>query len=72
LSADSILQKYKLIVDSNILGSNQGWVEDGAEASIPITTFNEIENQVILILQRGVDPYSPTLTNQYGIGKIMG
>jgi hypothetical protein len=72
LSTDSILQKYKLIVDSNILGSNQGWVEDGAEASIPITTFNEIENQVILILQRGVDPYSPTLTNQYGIGKIMG
>ena len=31
--------------------------------------FNE---QLVLILQRGVDPYSPKLPNSYGIGRILG
>jgi hypothetical protein len=29
-------------------------------------------DQVILVLQRGVDPYSPLLTNKYSIGTIFG
>ncbi len=38
----------------------------------PIEYFDEIENQYILILQRGVDPYSPKVINKYALGKIFG
>ena len=38
----------------------------------PLDFYNNYTDQVILILQRGVDPYSPIYTNQYGIGKILG
>jgi hypothetical protein len=34
--------------------------------------FDDFNNQYITIIQRGVDPYSPKYTNQYGIGKILG
>jgi hypothetical protein len=40
--------------------------------NLPISYFADFTDQVILILQRGVDPYSPLLTNKYGIGKILG
>ena len=38
----------------------------------PLEYYEDYGNQIILILQRGVDPYSPLYTNQYGIGKILG
>lgn len=38
----------------------------------PRKTYDGFENQYILILQRGVDPYSPLYKNKYGIGKILG
>jgi hypothetical protein len=38
----------------------------------PRQMFEGYDNQYILILQRGVDPYSPLYTNKYGIGKILG
>ena len=34
--------------------------------------FSDFESQTILILQRGIDPYSPLMLNKYGIGKILG
>jgi hypothetical protein len=34
--------------------------------------FEDYENQYITILQRGVDPYSPLYTNEYGIGRLLG
>jgi len=34
--------------------------------------FSGFENQYIVILQRGVDPYSPKYINKYGIGKLLG
>jgi hypothetical protein len=34
--------------------------------------FTDFDNQYIVILQRGVDPYSPKYINKYGIGKILG
>jgi hypothetical protein len=34
--------------------------------------FNNYENQYIVILQRGVDPYSPLYKNKYGVGKLFG
>lgn len=38
----------------------------------PTSFFTDFREQKILILQRGVDPYSPKLPNRYGIGKILG
>lgn len=37
-----------------------------------INYFNEFENQYVLILQRGVDPYSPLYENTYSLGNIFG
>lgn len=36
------------------------------------SSFESFEQQKILILQRGVDPYSPLYINRYGIGKVLG
>jgi len=38
----------------------------------PTSDFSNFSDQKVLILQRGVDPYSPLLVNKYGIGKILG
>jgi hypothetical protein len=35
-------------------------------------TFDNIDNQYILILQRGVDPYSPKYKNVYSLGRLFG
>ena len=40
--------------------------------NLPTSSFVEYETQKILILQRGVDPYSPLMVNRYGIGRILG
>ena len=37
-----------------------------------IQYYDNYVDEVILILQRGVDPYSPKYENKYGIGKILG
>jgi hypothetical protein len=34
--------------------------------------FESFSEKYILILQRGVDPYSPIYTNKYGLGKLFG
>jgi hypothetical protein len=38
----------------------------------PYQVFDNMQQQYVLILQRGVDPYSPKFTNEYQIGKIFG
>ena len=38
----------------------------------PISYFEGFTDQKILILQRGVDPYSPKLINKYNIGNLFG
>ena len=40
--------------------------------SFPTSILDGFNEQVVLILQRGVDPYSPKLPNSYGIGRILG
>jgi hypothetical protein len=40
--------------------------------SLPTSNFTDYSSQKILILQRGVDPYSPLMINKYGIGRILG
>ena len=34
--------------------------------------FESFDEKYILILQRGVDPYSPLYSNKYGLGKLFG
>ena len=43
-----------------------------ATYTLPTSSFEDYENQKVLILQRGVDPYSPLMMNKYGIGRILG
>jgi len=38
----------------------------------PMSVFTDIDTQYILILQRGVDPYSPKYVNEYSVGRIFG
>jgi hypothetical protein len=38
----------------------------------PLSVFDDIDSQYILILQRGVDPYSPKYVNEYNVGKLFG
>ena len=40
--------------------------------TIPTSFYEDYENQKILVLQRGVDPYSPKFINKYGIGILFG
>ena len=34
--------------------------------------YSDFENQYVLVLQRGVDPYSPKYKNEYSLGNIFG
>jgi hypothetical protein len=34
--------------------------------------YSDFENQYVLVLQRGVDPYSPKYINEYSLGNIFG
>ncbi len=38
----------------------------------PSEYFDTFDGQYITIIQRGVDPYSPLITNEYGLGIIFG
>lgn len=48
------------------------WASDTAIDIKTRNFFSGFNNQYILILQRGVDPYSPLYTNRYGIGNLLG
>ncbi len=52
-------------------GNSQLWGVNPTR-SYPTSFYSNFAEQKVLILQRGVDPYSPKLPNRYGIGKIMG
>jgi hypothetical protein len=49
-----------------------GWDQKATFELSPLDYFEGMEEQYILILQRGVDPYSPKFKNKYGIGKLLG
>lgn len=58
------------------VGGGGGWASienfPSAVYSLQTSNFQNFSEQKILILQRGVDPYSPLMPNKYGIGKILG
>lgn len=60
---------------SNVLGICIGgsWGNVYASPEIPYSSlFDNYGEQYITILQRGVDPYSPTFVNKYGLGVLFG
>ena len=42
------------------------------EDIVPYSYFTDGDTQYILVLQRGVDPYSPKYTNEYSVGNLFG
>jgi hypothetical protein len=66
-----------VVVNRNInlpvLGIVPNWQNDGVFPPYRYRDlFSEFDSQYILILQRGVDPYSPKYQNKYGLGKLFG
>jgi hypothetical protein len=66
LTAKSLLKLY--VRDTLVFG----YKRVATFSFSPIEYFEGIDNQYVLILQRGVDPYSPKLENKYGVGKLFG
>jgi hypothetical protein len=49
-----------------------GYQDDGNLLISPLSVLENLDNQYILILQRGVDPYSPKYENEYKLGRLFG
>jgi hypothetical protein len=49
-----------------------GYEDDGNLLISPLSVLENLDNQYILILQRGVDPYSPKYENEYKLGRLFG
>lgn len=49
-----------------------GYDDDVNNLISPLSVLENLDNQYILILQRGVDPYSPKYENEYKLGRIFG
>ena len=48
------------------------WVFTNTLTLNPFEYFEEAQSQYILVLQRGVDPYSPKYRNEYSLGTLFG
>ena len=48
------------------------WLLDGVDTYNPYEFFDGGQEQYILVLQRGVDPYSPKYVNEYSLGNLFG
>jgi hypothetical protein len=57
-----------------IYGGSQGWYLSNRPAVKlnPLQQFENYQDQYVLILQRGVDPYSPKYVNEYDLSVIFG
>lgn len=69
LNADNIITVFQ---GNNVVGMTLYNPISPNPQTYPTSDFTNFSDQKVLILQRGVDPYSPLLTNKYGIGKILG
>ena len=48
------------------------WEQDTTPSYKTSELFSDFKQRHIIILQRGVDPYSPIYNNTYGLGKLFG
>jgi len=65
------LNQISVFYEATCDGDKFGWKYNYTN-QLQTSTYADFSDQKILILQRGVDPYSQKLTNKYGIGKILG
>jgi len=83
LNAENVLATFQFIQGDgesgyvplsypNYEANNDGTIPQNVFYTLPTSNFSDYENQKILILQRGVDPYSPLMMNKFGIGRILG
>jgi hypothetical protein len=68
-SFPNILNSTSII---NVYEQSLFWGPNSTLTINPIEYYDSYEDQVILILQRGVDPYSPKLNNEYDVSLIFG
>lgn len=63
-------RNYDIILGIPVQG---GWGDVNVTSEYPMEqVFDDYKQQYITILQRGVDPYSPKVTNRYGLGYLFG
>lgn len=72
LNASNLYQILQEVGGFGWVYSATGNISAPTPSPYPTSFFSDFENQKIVIMQRGVDPYSPKLPNRYGIGKILG
>ena len=65
LNSSNLMQTWNEI-------DGRGWGTVTPIQEFPTSLYSEFSAQKVIILQRGVDPYSPQYINKYGIGKILG
>lgn len=63
LSTPTVVNKYK---------KSLGAVLETTESLSAVEYFEDYGSQYILVLQRGVDPYSPLYSNEYKLGTLFG
>ena len=70
----NIRNQYQMLQEKNGAGwqYSSGGIIAPTASSYPTSFYSDYATQKVLILQRGVDPYSPKMMNSYGIGRIMG
>jgi hypothetical protein len=69
LRQNSIIENYK---KQTVLYPSGAATLESTVSLNPTDYFENFTDQVILVLQRGVDPYSPLLNNKYSIGTLFG
>lgn len=66
----------KILKDDSLVYLNQdsllSWGQAVGFSFNASDSFDGFNSQYITIFQRGVDPYSPKVINEYGVGKIFG
>ena len=60
-------------ISTRWIASGSGFVQEGVDTTLnPYEYFQGGGEQYILVLQRGVDPYSPKYVNEYCLGTLFG
>jgi hypothetical protein len=67
----NVINSGTVVVYNEKLTSGWGTPTNSPELKIS-DLFDSFTKKYVLILQRGVDPYSPIYTNKYGLGKLFG
>ena len=68
----SVSTTVRFIYVNGTLFRSSRWDFEAGDSFVPYQYFTGGDSQYILVLQRGVDPYSPKYVNEYSIGNLFG